>query len=223
MTGRHFSKLKEKQRRVRDTFPEEFGLKVHRALSWLERAEQEVIREDFDAGFIFHWISFNAAYAGDLSGGDAPSERKAFREYFKLLMLADRRREIHGAIWEKFSGPIRVLLKNPYVFSAFWAAQANGSPDTVWRLEFDKSWNSVNNALVKQDTQKILEVVFDRLYVLRNQLVHGGATWKSSINREQVRDGGRIVGFLVPVFIDLMMDNPHAAWGRPQYPVVKDV
>ena len=34
--------------------------------------------------------------------------------------------------------------------------------------------------------------VFDRLYVLRNQLVHGGSTWNSGINRTQVRDGAAI-------------------------------
>ena len=64
--------------------------------------------------------------------------------------------------------------------------------------------------------------VFDRLYVLRNQLVHGGATWNSSVNRDQVRDGTRILAFLVPLFIDLMMDNPDIAWGDPCYPVVED-
>ena len=56
--------------------------------------------------------------------------------------------------------------------------------------------------------------------MLRNQLVHGGATWNSAVNRDQVRDGAAILGFLVPVFVDVMMDNPHEDWGRPFYPVV---
>jgi hypothetical protein len=55
---------------------------------------------------------------------------------------------------------------------------------------------------------------------LRNQLVHGGSTWNSGINRTQVRDGAAILGFLMPVFADLMMDNPHQDWGKPFYPVV---
>ena len=36
---------------------------MHRALSWLEKAEQS---DDLDSRFIFLWISFNAAYAKDL-------------------------------------------------------------------------------------------------------------------------------------------------------------
>ena len=56
--------------------------------------------------------------------------------------------------------------------------------------------------------------------MLRNQLVHGGATWNSGVNRAQVRDGAAILSVLMPVFVDLMMDNPNADWGRPFYPVV---
>ncbi len=40
-------------------------------------------------------------------------------------------------------------------------------------------------------------------------------------NRDQVRDGARILGFLVPIFVDLMMDNPDENWGLPYYPVVE--
>ena len=58
------------------------------------------------------------------------------------------------------------------------------------------------------DTGRLLTVVFDRLYVLRNQLVHGGATWNSSVNRSQVKDGAAVLGWMLPLFIDIMMDNP---------------
>ena len=64
-------------------------------------------------------------------------------------------------------------------------------------------------------------MLFDRLYVLRNQLVHGGATWNSSINRAQVKDGAAVLGWLLPVFIDIMLENPDQDWGKPFYPVVK--
>ena len=67
---------------------------------------------------------------------------------------------------------------------------------------------------------RTLSFVFDRLYVLRNQLVHGGSTWNSAVNRDQVRDGAVILGFLMPVFVDIMMDHPDEDWGKPFYPVV---
>ena len=72
-----------------------------------------------------------------------------------------------------------------------------------------------------RDTVEALSLVFDRLYVLRNQLVHGGATWNSTVNRDQVRDDAAILAVLMPVFVDVMMDNPCEDWGRPFYPALQ--
>jgi hypothetical protein len=172
--GHRFPALKEKQRAIRDGFPGDLGLRVHRALSSLQRAE--MAGDDHDAAFIFYWIAFNAAYADE--------------------------------------------LRNKFVFQPFWRYQ-NAPGHQGWEAAFERSKRRVGHALTQKDTQTILSIVFDRLYVLRNQLVHGGATWNSRVNREQVRDGSRILAVLVPEFIDLMMDNPDEAWGAPYYPVVE--
>lgn len=71
------------------------------------------------------------------------------------------------------------------------------------------------------DTLKVLGVVFDRLYVLRNQIVHGGSTWNSSVNRAQVRDGATIMMTVVPTLIDLMLDHPELDFGAINYPVIR--
>ena len=60
----------------------------------------------------------------------------------------------------------------------------------------------------------------NRLYTLRIQMIHGGATWNSGANREQLRDGVNILAKLVPMFIEIMMDNSNEFWGEPSYPVV---
>ena len=70
------------------------------------------------------------------------------------------------------------------------------------------------------ETGKVLAVMFDRLYTLRNQLIHGGATWASSINRSQVEHGADILRELVPVIISLMMDEPERFRSDPCYPVM---
>lgn len=63
--------------------------------------------------------------------------------------------------------------------------------------------------------------IFDRLYVLRNQIVHGGATWDGSVNRNQACDGAAILAFLMPLLVSIMMEHPDGDWGRPFYPVVE--
>ena len=54
-----FRGLKDKQRELREGFPEALGLRVHRAISWLFRAECE--DDDDDVRFILLWIGFNSA------------------------------------------------------------------------------------------------------------------------------------------------------------------
>ncbi|OUR79609.1 hypothetical protein A9Q83_04215 [Alphaproteobacteria bacterium 46_93_T64] len=214
-----FSGLKAKQRGIRDTFPTDHGLRIHRALSWLNRAE--LAGEDYDASFIFYWISFNSAYAEDAVGAVSGSERSAFDGYFQKIISLDNDQLIYSAIWQKFSASIRLLLNNKYVFQPFWNHhnQLDGYSD--WEARFEKSKYKTKIAMQERDTKIILTTLFDRLYVLRNQLVHGGATWNSSVNRDQVRDGSRILGFLIPLFVDLMMDNSKLNWGAPYYPVVE--
>jgi len=44
---------------------ETWSLRLHRAISWLKRSEQET--NDPDARFIFQWVALNAAYAREFS------------------------------------------------------------------------------------------------------------------------------------------------------------
>lgn len=217
--GLDHATLKAKQRAIRSGFPETMGLRAHRAISWVGRAE--ACGEDDDARFIFLWIAFNAAYADEREfQAVAPGERTAFADFFGRLVALDSGRRIYKAIWQRFSGPVRLLLENRYAFNPFWQHHNSIDGFDDWEERFRASSSSFVQAFQAGDTARVLSFVFDRLYVLRNQLVHGGSTWNSGVNRAQVRDGAAILGFLMPTFIDLMMDNPGKDWGKPFYPVV---
>ena len=58
-----YATLKQRHRQEWDSQPVNLSLRLHRALSWLNRAEQF---EDDDGRFIFLWIAFNAAYATEI-------------------------------------------------------------------------------------------------------------------------------------------------------------
>ena len=110
--------LKAKQRELRAGFPETMGLRVHRSLSWIGRAEQAT---DDDGRFIFLWIAFNAAYADEEELQNAAAgERAAFASYFRKVVALDAGQRVYDAIWNNFSGPIPVLLDNRFVFNPFW-------------------------------------------------------------------------------------------------------
>jgi hypothetical protein len=214
-----FNALKEKQRAARAGFPETMGLRVHRAISWIGRSEG--CGDDDDARFIFLWIAFNAAYADEREfQGAAPGERAAFLDFFIKLVTLDEDKRIYKAIWQRFSGPVRMLMENRYVFNPFWQFHNGIEGFNDWEERFKVSSRAFTQAFQSGDSARVLSFVFDRLYVLRNQLVHGGSTWNSGVNRAQVSDGAAILAFLMPVFVDLMMDNPGKDWGKPFYPVV---
>ena len=196
-----------------------FTLRMHRALSWLQRAE--AAGEDDDVAFVCLWIAFNAAYAQDLGQGTgSTSERQAFRNFMADVCALDQGKALSALVWQVFPGPIRLLLDNQYVFQPFWDALNNprndGSTPGHWREAFDDARQRVHRALAQQDTERV------RLYTLRNQLMHGGATWNSSVNRSQVRDGRALLARVLPVMLGVMMDCPERFEGRPFYPVVRD-
>lgn len=207
--------LKARQRAEREGWHEFISLRIHRALSWLDRAER---CEDDDGRFVFLWIAFNAAYANE-TGQIRIVESQRFGDFLRRLADLDGEGRLAGVIWKNYPGAIRVLLENRYVFQPFWD-HLNLLPDSEdWEERFTKANKAANQALGRRDVGTVLGVVFARLYTLRNQLMHGGATWNSYVNRDQLRDANAILGELVPHVIEIMMDNAFEHWGEACYPV----
>jgi hypothetical protein len=107
------------------------------------------------------------------------------------------------------------------VFADFWQWQNGALSEAEFQAKFAAANKAAHVALGRQDTVTVLAIVLSRIYVLRNQLVHGGATWGSSVNRDQLRDCTNFMGKLVPLVIEVMMDHPGTLWGQGTYPVVK--
>ena len=124
-------------------------------------------------------------------------------------------------MWTEFTRSIRVLLDNPYVFKPFWDFHTGVIEEAEWTRKFAAAKRAAHRALERQNTVTVLGIVLARIYVLRNQLIHGGATWGSSVNREQLRDCTNFMAKLVPLVIEIMMDHPQTLWGEACYPVVK--
>ena len=214
--------LKARHRAEREGWHANLSLRVHRALSWLDRAEQLAEQNDVDGQFIFLWIAFNAAYATDIDEKYREPEQLTFRGFLeKLTQLDAGKKRFDTLVWTEFPKSVRVLLDNPYVFADFWKAQNGSLSEEIWKANFGAANRAAHVALGKQDTVTVLSIVLSRIYTLRNQLIHGGATWGSSVNREQLRDCTNFMGKLTPLVIEVMMDHPETIWGDACYPVVK--
>ena len=223
-----YADLKIKFENQKLNFPEEFKLKVYRAISWIKAAESSI---DHDSKFLFYWIAFNAAYGGEITQNrfmtnegkqNIRSEKRVFEEFLKQIIGLDKENNLYTQIWENFSGAFKRLLDNKFVFAPFWEFDQQKISEGHWLAKFESSKKAALAALANQDTLTVLNIIFQRLYVLRNQIIHGNSTWQSSLNRDQVKDGVAILSTIVPVIINLMMDNPELKWAEPLYPPVRD-
>lgn len=213
-----YQTLKVRQRKLRDTLPENVNLRAHRALSWLQAADEA---EQPDAKFIFLWIAFNAVYAQEIRELEDFSDKGTFRQFLEHLIELDQGDLIYDIAWANYSGKIRIFIDNPFVSSHFWDFKNGRLSETEWKRRFDGSRRAAQIALTSKDTVTFTSILFDRLYILRNQLIHGGSTWKSKVNRAQVRDGTRILEQIVPAIIHIVMENPSEQWGDPCFPPVE--
>ncbi|NMT63464.1 HEPN domain-containing protein [Marinobacter orientalis] len=213
-----YQRLKHSHRTERENYHSNLSLRVHRSLSWLQRAEMQ---DDLDGKFIFLWIAFNAAYATEISEEYRASEQTSFRSFLEKLSELDSVRLLGELAWSEFPRSIRVLLNNRYVFQAFWDFHNDKLTEEEWQSQFDRAKIAAQTALGKQDTASVIGIALSRIYTLRNQLIHGGATWGSSVNRDQIRDCVALMSKLVPVILTIMMDHPETLWGDACYPVVE--
>ncbi|HDR1021648.1 TPA: hypothetical protein QB352_000891 [Pasteurella multocida] len=205
------------KKKERNTFSEDFRLRIHRSISWLKKSEQD---QDLDSKFISLWIAFNAAYAREL---DDVKDKATFNEFLLRICAFDDEKQIYNLVWKKFSQSIRLLLDNKFVFQPFWEFH-NGKIEEKEYLRAEIiEREQFLSSLERQKTERILGVMFSRLYTLRNQIIHGGSTYNSKANREQLRDGCNILALLIPSMLQIMMEH-HAEidWGKPFYPYVKE-
>ena len=211
------SALKERHRAAREGMQPALNLRIHRALSWLQRAAQ---CDDADGRFVFLWIAFNAAYAQEIPQHQRLSEQETFRAFLQKLHALDSEKKLDALVWKEFSGPLRILLDNPYVFESFWDFHRGLITEADWQARFLRGKQRAHKLLAQGQTPELLALVFQRIYTLRNQLMHGGATWNGIVNRAQLQDCVNLMGKLVPVVIEIMLNSSDTIWGDACYPVI---
>lgn len=209
--------LHQALRDCRNTLATNHAVRLHRAISWMHCAEA-YSKSDDDVALIALWISFNACYAID-DHREHHDARDDFNDFASKLCNADTEKRIHELLWSKYSQFVRLLIDNKYIFSPFWASVRGANID--WEQKFSLSKKRAFSALANNETPILLSIILDRLYVLRNQLLHGGATYQSSLNRDQVKDGKNLLLEILPLCLQLMMDNADVEWGKIYYPVTE--
>ena len=208
--------------------------RIKRARSWVARSEKVKNREE---KFICLWIAFNAAYGGEWAESEE-YEIPKFKKFLGKIRKHDNHDWIGSALlglddYEKGAErkPIRNFLENRHVYEEFWKSvrsQRKGGRKKDWRKRFDEENRDVLDALDDQlcgnkNVGRVFEIIFQRLYQLRNQVFHGGATCgEKSWGWIQLEDANYIMTALVPVILEIMEQNPKSDWGKIAYPRIGD-
>lgn len=204
-------------------FDENFRIKLHRAFSWLKQADEA---PNEDLRYICLWIAFNSVYGKEREPqniGTSLGDRQSFQRYLAVISNLDKNRRIITAIRKNLKEIIRELLENRYTFQPYWDYYNGKKEFSEWERAFQKAKKLAIQELTEGGTAQILSIVFDRLYTLRNQILHGGATCGSQINRKQLHDGCLILETIIPVVLEIMLSKPDTEiWGEPYYPHVHD-
>lgn len=182
----------------------EVGLRTNRAILSLERAASE---RNADTAYVHYWVAFNSAYGSNIDV-ETTDESRRFGGFFDLLLELDEPDIIYNTLYDQLSESVNFLLKNKYLFVPYWESLEGRIGKKEWQGEFDKSSRRISEAYVRNDLGSILSILFDRLYLLHNQLKLGGSKWGSYKNQRSVRHGSEVLYFFVPLFLTLMMDNP---------------
>ena len=197
-------------------------LRIHRALSWAKRGLEAEASEDPDAACIFYWIAFNAMYARKTNNYTEGREQKDIRDFLQMIAELDKARSVYQAMWDCWDEAKTGLIDNQFVYKSYWEHEKDVPNNADWELRLEQEKQRADQWHSKRDGFPALRLLFERLYVLRNQLHHGGSTQSGRTNRKQVDAGVAVMRKHIPAFISVILANPDAPWGNPYYPPVYD-
>lgn len=217
------------------TYPVSNMIRMQRSLSWMQRfAEEEV---DEDIGFILHWIAFESLYGQDdnsqfTTRDNKPTVLQEIVKFFDELEKSERDRSklVNAAI--EMLDDINSTFANPYISNEAWAVYYKGSTKAGSKHNpFAKAadkFKPYTQSKLKDPHQfnKVIKDLFQRLYLVRNQLFHGNASYKQD-KSPQVVSAFHILRKLMPLIVEIMLrsleDNLGSErWGKVPYPRIKD-
>lgn len=207
----HFRTIPNEDRKANQSF----SIRVWRSLSWLERAEG-FVPADTEGRFISCWIALNALY-GRLDDQHRPwADRDALKTFITHIWHLDARAELRQILGHRQTAVLN-LIEDPYLTIQFWE---NQSAPAIRQAKKDAK--DAILAFQKPNRLPVLRLIFERLYVMRNQVFHGASTKGGKLNRRALQASATVLMDLLPAMLEIMIEYGICEdWGRVCYPPEK--
>ena len=155
-------------------------------------------------------------------GETIAQEQDHLLQFVQHMYHKDFDQRMSRIIWDKYPQSLEVLLTNPYLYQSFWDWRNQKMTEAEWRADYEAEKQQIMQALHIHDSATILACLFKRLLTLQQQLLHGGATYNSAINRKQLSHANTLLCALMPCFIQILLENlENVELSQPFYPVMQ--
>ncbi len=189
--------------RPQDSLSEAVQIRLRRSESWLRKSRSARNLDsdkppDLDAQFVFLWIAFNALYGQRRYEVDG-KEIVDFTRFLERVETLSR-----GAVATALRQPdvekhVEHLLQSPFLNIDCWRE---------WdRAGIRDRQQRVQTARHTYDKEHPTVPVFQQLYTLRNQMLHGAATDGGRRNRESLKNAIPVLEISVRTLIGLVKEH----------------
>lgn len=195
--------------------------RLQRADSWIQAAS-ELSPDRMHESFIFLYIAFNCMYGRRRYEGDETQIGDDLDAFFKRILIM-REKDAHkgGTLLKDALKACQqdgaVLIRDRFLVNRYWRGS---QPAASLQDRLNKEASGALQALADENYREFLSPVFRRISVLRNQVMHGCATYGSrSYGRASLAKALRVLRVLVPSFYQLMRQYGHdMTWDPIPYP-----
>jgi hypothetical protein len=195
--------------------------RLQRADSWM-KAASSLNADQMHEAFIFFYIAFNCLYGRRKYEGDEAHIGEDLGDFFKKIILMHEKDVAGGgSVLTEAVGACRrdgaVLIRDRFLDNRYWR---RSSPPPLLQNKLNEEARTVLAQVDDGSYQAFLGVAFRRISVLRNQVMHGCATYgPRSFGRASLAKGLRFLRVTVPAFYRLVFEHGHEVrWDPIPYP-----
>ena len=176
---------------------------------------------------------------GETALKEEPSDREKFGDF--LHLIAERNQQIAKSTKDNLlldlirahTDELRQIIESRFLLHDFWVAEYFSKRKDKWlKRKWEKKRKNETDRLNKaldnlcSDEGRIgtvLELAFGRIYTLRNQIVHGGASWRDKYNRSSLQICNSVLDpflrAILKIMLDVIENDPYVLWGgKVAYP-----
>ena len=192
------------------------NVRFHRACSWLQRVEL-MGDDDLDMALLGQWVGFNSLYGQwDHEVREPVADNVCWKHFLERMLELDRGHHVVDILVNN-KPLIMSIFDDEFLSRYYWQDPTDKRANQSKKTKFEaRTWYLQGNWLL------IIDRLFERIYFLRCQLVHGAATYNSSLNRAAIRHCSKAMDHLLRAFLLVWINyGSEEDWGIMCYPPSK--